>query len=69
MVKSQIAVRVPPTLLEKLNHYVDSTGVTKTAVIVDALVQYLDGVEELSLCQRVALLEAKVKELQSLVKP
>jgi predicted DNA-binding protein len=68
MAKSQIAVRLPPSLLDQLNHYVDRVGTTKTDVVVGALVQYLDGVEEVSLCHRVAVLEARVKELQLLVK-
>jgi predicted DNA-binding protein len=67
MAKSQIAVRVPPSVLDKLNIYADSTGTTKTEVIVNALIQYLDGVEDMRLCHRVAVLEAKVKELERMV--
>ena len=41
MAKSQIAVRIPRDLLEKLNNYVNNTETTKTEVIVGALAQYL----------------------------
>ncbi len=69
MAKSQIAVIIPPSLLEKLNSYVKRTHTSKTEIVIGALVRYLDCVEDLPLSQRVAELEAKVEELQALVKP
>ena len=36
MAKSQIAVRVPPSLLAELNQYVERTGTSKTDVVVSA---------------------------------
>ena len=62
MAKSQIAVRIPRSLLEKLNSYVDSTGTTKTEVIVGALAQYLGCAETVPLSQRVAELEMRVNQ-------
>ena len=46
MSKSQIAVRIPPPLLEKLNDYVERTGTSNTEVVVAALAQYLGATEE-----------------------
>ena len=68
MGKPQIAVRVPPPLLAELNSYVEKTGTSKTDVVVGALAQYLGCAENVPLSQRMAALEAKVEELQALVK-
>lgn len=46
--KSQIAVRIPPSLLEALNRYVEETGITKTEVIVSAIAAYLDCGSEIA---------------------
>ncbi len=51
MAKSQIAVRVPPTLLEKLNSYVEKTGTSKTDVVVSAYAAML----QIELCFQVDL--------------
>jgi predicted DNA-binding protein len=69
MAKSQIAVRIPPSLLEELNSYVKRTHASKTEIVIGVLVRYLDCAEDLPLSQRVAELEAKVAQLQALVKP
>ena len=68
MAKSQIAVRIPRSLLEKLNSYVDSTGTTKTEVIVGALAQYLDCTQDLSIPKRVAEVERKLLLLEAEVR-
>jgi hypothetical protein len=54
MAKSQIAVRIPPSLLEALNRYVEETGITKTEVIVSAIAAYLYCGSEIpySCCRR-----------------
>ena len=62
-------MRIPHSLLEKLNSYVDSTGTTKTEVIVGALAQYLGCAETVPLSQRVAELEMRVNQLEALMKP
>lgn len=68
MAKSQIAVRLPPSLLAKLNNYVEQTGTSKTDVVISAIAQYLGCADSVPLSQRVAKLETKVEELQALVK-
>ncbi|NEN98378.1 MAG: DNA-binding domain-containing protein [Moorea sp. SIO3I7] len=66
--KSQIAVRITPFLLDKLNSYVERSGKSKTDFVIGALAQYLGCKSDMLLSQRVATLEAEVKELQALVK-
>ena len=66
MAKSQIAVRIPQTLLDSLNEYVDHTGITKTEVVVDALRRYLGDQGTQSLSQRVTVLEAQMQALHRL---
>lgn len=68
MAKSQIAIRVPPTLLEKLNRYIKETGTSKTDVVVSAIAQYLGCDEAVPLSQRMAQVERKVAELDALMK-
>lgn len=65
MSKVQLAVRIPPELQEKLNGYINQTGMSKTEVVVDALAHYLKCVEDLSLSQRVTELESKFKMLEA----
>ncbi len=68
MGKPQIAVRIPLSLMEKLNNYVDRTGSSKTDVLVSATPTYLGCAENVPLNQRGAELEAPMKELKTLVK-
>ncbi|MGK7951978.1 MAG: DNA-binding domain-containing protein [Xenococcaceae cyanobacterium] len=68
MNKSQIAVRVPPLIMKKLNSYVENTGTTKTEVIVGALAKYLDCTQDLSMPKRMAEVERKVAELERFMK-
>jgi hypothetical protein len=63
-----IGIRIPANLYQQLESYIAETHLTKTEVILNALVQYLDVSEEISLSQRVAALEAQMLELKSLVK-
>ena len=67
MTKSQISVRIPSSLLQKLNGYVDHTGATKTEVIVGALAQYLDCQEDLSMPKRMAEMERRMAILETKV--
>ena len=64
MSKPLIAVRIPPSLLEKLNGYVDRTGASKTEVVVAALAQYLDCAEDIPLSQRLAEFERRLLGLE-----
>ncbi len=60
MVKPQIAIRLPESLMEKLNTYVERTGASKTEVMVGALAQYLHCPESIPLSQRMAEVEIRV---------
>ena len=62
--KSQIAVRIPPSLLRKLDSHVKRTGLSKTEVVVSALANYLDSVEDVPLIQRIVKLEERVAVLE-----
>ncbi len=68
MGKPQIAIRIPPSLLEKLNNYVDRTGMSKTDVIVSAIAHYLGCGSDVPLSLRMAELERKMAQLEALVK-
>ena len=65
MAKPQIAIRLPPYLMDKLNSYIARTGSSKTEVIVGALAQYLDCPESIPLGQRMTKVERKVAELET----
>ena len=65
MGKPQITVRLSPSLLMELNHYIECTGTSKTDVVVSAIAQYLDCAEEVPLSQRMAELEKKVAKLEA----
>lgn len=68
MEKPQIAVRIPPSLLDKLNSYIEKTGTTKTEVVINAIAQYIGCTDSVPLTQRMAELERQMKELRDLVK-
>jgi hypothetical protein len=46
----------------------EQTGISKTEVVVSALALYLGCTEEISLTERMASLEAKMAQLEALVK-
>ena len=65
MVRPQIAIRLPPSLMDKLNQYVKRTGASKTEVMVGALAQYLDCPESIPLSQRMVEVERRLAVLES----
>ena len=65
MGKPQIAVRMPPSLMAKLNSYVEKIGTSKTEVVVSAIAKYLDCSEDVPWSQRVAEIERRVAELEA----
>ncbi len=65
MGKPQIAVRIPPSLMEKLNSYVEHTGSSKTEVIVSALAKYLNCTEAIPLGERMAEFERRLAALET----
>jgi hypothetical protein len=54
--------------MEKLNSYVERTGISKTDVVVSAIATYLGCAESVPLSQRMAEVEKRVAELEVLVK-
>ena len=76
MTKPQITVRLSPSLLASLDHYVERSGTSKTDVVVSAVsrasafgsAKYIGCADNVPLNQRVAELEAQMKELTALVK-
>ncbi|MEA5553291.1 DNA-binding domain-containing protein [Anabaena cylindrica UHCC 0172] len=68
MSKPQIAIRMPPSLLQELNNYVELTGTSKTDVVVSAIAQYLGCADNVPLNQRVGELERRLREIENLVK-
>ena len=69
MTKPQITVRLSPSLLASLDHYVERSGTSKTDVVVSAIAQYIGCADNTPLSQRVAELEMRVNQLETLVKP
>ncbi len=67
MTKSQIAVRIPPTLLAELNDYVKRTGTSKTDVVVGAIADYLDCAKDIFRTQRMAEVERRLAALEKKV--
>lgn len=63
-----IGIRIPTNLHKRLEVYIAETHLTKTEVILNALAQYLDASEEMTLSQRVSALEAQMLDIKSLVK-
>ncbi|MGK7879657.1 MAG: DNA-binding domain-containing protein [Crocosphaera sp.] len=68
MSKSQLGVRIPNTLLNELNSYVEKTGTNKTQVIVNAIAEYLGCGDSVPLSERVAEVERRISELENEVK-
>lgn len=68
MIKPQITVRIPLSLLTSLNGYVEKMSTTKTEVVVSALLHYLEGIDDIPLSQRLAKIEGKMRELEAEVK-
>lgn len=65
MAKPQVTVRLSPSLLSRLEGYVQRTGTSKTDVVLSALAQYLGCAEEMPLSQRVAEVEGQVAVLET----
>ena len=65
MTKPQITIRLFPTLLTELNQYVESTGTSKTDVVVSAIAQYLGCAESMPFSQRLAELERRVATVET----
>ncbi len=64
----QLGIRIPANLNEHLTTFTEQTGISKTEVVVSALASYLGCTEEISLTERMASLEAKMAQLEAMVK-
>lgn len=65
MGKPQIAIRIPPSLMEKLNSYIERTGSSKTEVMVSALAKYLGCADAIPLSEKMAEFERRLSALRS----
>ncbi len=65
MTKPQITVRLSPSLLASLDHYVERSGTSKTDVVVSAIAQYIGCADNTPLSQRVAELEMRENQLET----
>ncbi len=65
MSKSQIGLRIPTSLFNELNSYVEKTGTSKTEVVCSAIAEYLGCADSVPLSQRVAELERKMAALEA----
>lgn len=68
MPRPQVVIRIPPKLFSKFNAYMEKTGSSKTEVVLSALAQYLECVEDLPLTQRMAKLETRITMLETSIK-
>lgn len=68
MKAAQLGIRIPYSLNERLNAFIEETGMSKTEVVVNALASYMGCTEEVSLTERIASIEAKVARLEALGK-
>jgi hypothetical protein len=62
--KAQIAVRIPRSLLQKLNRHIQIMGMSQTEVVVSALSQYLNSQEDVPLIQRIVKIEERLAKLE-----
>ena len=65
MSKSQLGVRIPNTLLNKLNNYTQETGTSKTEVVVSAIAEYLGCADNVPMSQRMTEIERRVAALEA----
>jgi predicted DNA-binding protein len=63
-----VGVRIPSNLYEKLLAHANQVHASKSEVVISALAHYLGSTEDVPLSKRVTEIEAKVEELQALVK-
>jgi metal-responsive CopG/Arc/MetJ family transcriptional regulator len=68
MTSVSVGVPIPSNLYERLLAHTSKVKVSRSEVVISALANYLGATEDVPLSQKVADLEAKVEELQALVK-
>ncbi|WP_413160775.1 DUF6009 family protein [Capilliphycus salinus ALCB114379] len=62
--KAQIAVRIPRSLLQKLNRHIQIMEMSQTEVVVSALSKYLDSQEDIPLIERIVKIEERLAQLE-----
>lgn len=67
MARSQLNIRIPPDLEEKIQSHAQEAGITKTDIMLNALWQYFGSSEELTLKQQLVDLQRRVAQLETLV--
>ncbi len=65
MSKSQLGLRIPTSLFNELNRYVEKTGTSKTEVVCSAIAEYLGCADSVPLSQRVAEVERRLAALEA----
>ena len=68
MSKSSLGLRIPTSLFNELNSYVEKTGTSKTEVVCSAIAEYLGCADNVPLTQRITELEKKFIELENNLK-
>ena len=67
MARSQLNIRISPDPEEKIKYHLQESGITKTDIMLNALWQYFDSSEELTLKQPIVDLQRRVTQLEKLV--
>ncbi len=65
MSKSQLGLRIPTSLFNELDRYVEKTGTSKTEVVCRAIAEYLGCADSVPLSHRMAELEKRMTALET----
>lgn len=65
MASKSVTIRIPETLLGRLEAHVVDTGGSKTTVMIAALAKYLEVAQPLPLSERLAQMERRIANLEA----
>ena len=65
MSTTQVGVRIPDRLYQKLEEYSSLANLSKSQTIISALADYLDSTDDMPLAVKLNRLEAKFIELEN----
>ena len=68
MSKSSLGLRIPTSLFNELNSYVEKTGTSKTEVVCSAIAEYLGCADSVPLSQRMTEFERRLTALEAKTK-
>ncbi len=68
MSKSQLGLRIPTSLFNELDRYVEETGTSKTEVVCRAIAEYLGCADSVPMSQRMAEVEKRMDKIENLAK-